>query len=616
MLKFKNIKIQGFRSFQNQQSFDLELGEGLYFIKGENKKEPELAANGSGKSTIFEALTWCLFDKTSQSLRASDIKNWESKEKCKVEVEFNVNNIDYLLIRTWNPNSIILNDETVVQEVINDLLGINYDSFLHSVFISQLGEMFFDLRSSMQSEIMGKILNLDKWLKYSDKASIKTKEYEIHLDRIEQTIDNIKGKIENTEQLDYKEDHNDWELSKNRDRNVLKMEVQELRQKYKNIEEEDKEVKKESKEHTAKGRTVLEKLKKDSSKVQIDIEELGDNSTEYNNMLHKLECEKESEEENLYKTQCYGPVCGECSQKIPITYKDEQIKKKKLKLNKLEKEIKQLLSKITDVDIQLKDKQQLKFKLEQKQDLHTKETIKINNILSEIQKEIRYIEQDIETSEKRLKRVEDRINPFEQKERQRKQLLKDLQKDLIVNEDQFIKVTAKYDITKYWIKGFKEIRLFQIDKALYQFEIESNNALSFLGLDGWKIKFNIDRENKSGTISKGFFITILSPCNKKEVKWASWSGGEAQRLRIAGTIGLIEIIKQYSNFTCNIEAWDEPLKHLSEEGINDVVETLQGRASQQNKTIFLVDHRLLIRGQFKSIFKVIKDDNGSHIIEE
>lgn len=616
MIRFKNIKIQSFCSFQKQQSFDLEREEGLYFIKGENKQEPELGANGAGKSTIFEALTWCLFEKTSQSLKAGDIKNWESKEKCRVELEFTIDTTEYLLVRTWNPNTLLLNDETIVQERVDNLLNITYDSFLHSVFISQLGDMFFDLKPAVQSEVMGNILNLDKWIKYSNKAATKTKEHELELTRIQQTIDNTEGKIESTEQLDYTEDLKEWKLNIKREALTLKMSIKAHHKKFEKFEKEEQELNTNLKKHTSKESRVLEKLEKDLEANETKLDTTNDKITDVIAKLHKLECKSESVDDQIEKIEAYGPSCSECGQEIPKVYKERVLKEKEIALDKIEDEIGQVEDEKKKLQKNFNIYEDVKAVLCKKIDTYNNEIAIMSNEITEIQKEKRYIDEDIETDEKRLKKVQERVNPFKQKESQRQQLLQDLKDSISKDEEQHNKILQKYEITKYWIKGFKEIRLSQIDKALYQFEIESNNALFFLGLGSWKIKFNIDRETKSGTISKGFVITILSPYNKKEVKWKSWSGGESQRLRIAGTMGLIEVIKQYSNFSSNIEAWDEPLKHLSEKGIEDVVEVLKDRSLQQGKAIFLVEHRLLERGQFNSIFTVIKDESGSHIVEE
>jgi len=52
----------------------------------------------------------------------------------------------------------------------------------------------------------------------------------------------------------------------------------------------------------------------------------------------------------------------------------------------------------------------------------------------------------------------------------------------------------------FWVGGFKRVRLFIVEQALQQLELEINNSLGSLGLLDWHIKLDVERENKSGGI--------------------------------------------------------------------------------------------------------------------
>ena len=90
------------------------------------------------------------------------------------------------------------------------------------------------------------------------------------------------------------------------------------------------------------------------------------------------------------------------------------------------------------------------------------------------------------------------------------------------------------------------------------------------------IKFDTERETTTGTVSKGFQVLIYSPDNKEPVPWEAWSGGEAQRLRLAGSMGLASLILDSKGIKSNIEIFDEPSAYLSQSGIEDLVELLTG----------------------------------------
>ncbi len=102
--------------------------------------------------------------------------------------------------------------------------------------------------------------------------------------------------------------------------------------------------------------------------------------------------------------------------------------------------------------------------------------------------------------------------------------------------------------------------------------------------------------------------------NKSDSRpWEAWSGGEGQRLRLAGTLALSNLILRQFNRTCNIQIWDEALRWLSGSGKEDMLTLLQEAAHNQNKQIWVVDQSELAFS-FDGVVKVVKDEGGSHIV--
>ena len=206
-----------------------------------------------------------------------------------------------------------------------------------------------------------------------------------------------------------------------------------------------------------------------------------------------------------------------------------------------------------------------------------------------------------------------RENPYSEFIEEKKLGLVALKKQLEVATAALAKLDEEHSAVSFWINGFKRVRLFIVEEAIQQLEIEVNNNLTSLGLLDWHIGFDVERENKSGGITKGFIVLITPPGAGEPVKFESYSGGESQRLRLAGDLGLANLIMERAGLINTVEFFDEPSCHLSQEGLLDLAETLTQRAESQSKRIFLVDHSIIDFSGFEGTICVSKDEDGSHI---
>jgi DNA repair exonuclease SbcCD ATPase subunit len=109
-------------------------------------------------------------------------------------------------------------------------------------------------------------------------------------------------------------------------------------------------------------------------------------------------------------------------------------------------------------------------------------------------------------------------------------------------------------------------------------------------------------------------VFVHSPANDEPVKWESWSGGETQRLQLAGDLGLANLIMQQAGLSNTVEFFDEPSTHLSPEGMMDLANMLHERAVSEGKRVWIVDHTSITNfGEFIGIITARKSSNGSTI---
>ena len=150
-------------------------------------------SNGSGKSAIFEALLWCLFNK-SRAAMMDDIIRWGEKT-CSVELEFSHNNVKYLVTRARNRMSststvefftlgkdgewenISCSTSGDTNSKIETLIKLDYKTFVNSVYFRQndISE-FAESDPSRKKDILKSIVDISRWDDYEKAARKKVRD--------------------------------------------------------------------------------------------------------------------------------------------------------------------------------------------------------------------------------------------------------------------------------------------------------------------------------------------------------------------------------------------------------------------------------------------------------
>ncbi|MBU0498420.1 MAG: SMC family ATPase [Candidatus Thermoplasmatota archaeon] len=135
----KSLHLTNFRKFKNTY---LEFPDGVTGVIG---------FNGTGKSTIFEAIAWTLYGPTAARTGADTIKREHAltKDPCRVALEFIFNNDAYHIVREMTGKSltahatITINNKIIAQgadtvtRYIQKTLGMDFRSFYTSIFAKQ-----------------------------------------------------------------------------------------------------------------------------------------------------------------------------------------------------------------------------------------------------------------------------------------------------------------------------------------------------------------------------------------------------------------------------------------------------------------------------------------------
>ena len=164
MILFEKIRWKNFLSTGNQYSeIDLNTSHQTILILGEN---------GSGKSTVLDALTFSLFNKPFRKINKGQLINSSNEKDCKVEVEFSMGDIEWKVVRGIKPNTFeIWKDDNCLDQFSNandqqkwleqNVLKMNYKSFTQIVILGSSNFVpFMQLTSSHRREVIEDLLDI------------------------------------------------------------------------------------------------------------------------------------------------------------------------------------------------------------------------------------------------------------------------------------------------------------------------------------------------------------------------------------------------------------------------------------------------------------------------
>lgn len=606
------LRLTNFRSFTKQQAFTFSQRAGLNYLTGRNDLEPELEANGTGKSSLWEALCWVLFGKTSRLLKAGDIGTWSDPKNTKVELDFTQQDAEFTLIRTWNPNSLKIKPlrdsaeslKDITQDELEAMLGITFQPFLNSVFMSQFSTMFLDLGPTDKANLVAAVMDLDRWSDFSDRASKKAKDLERSIQLAQQDLSRDQGKKQALEDQNFDADIADWERRRKED-------IARAESEYKDLLERQTPLKEQVKALVPPATGSAQKaLTEAQSKLADARKRWQAEHTEETKLKTQLEAT-----EKLWQFFNDATTCPTCGQPVTDKHRDRE----RTKLDEEAAEFEKAIAAAKDRKKKISDEEaDIEAEIARHREAEREDALKAQKFRSDrdaLNAQVTNIDRQLDRLEQSIESLEKQSNPFEERKAENARQLEEIIERLMVTKEDLEILEAGYSRNQYWVKGFKDLRLFLISEALTQLEIEVNSAMLQLGLVDWKIEFAVDAETKSGTVRRGFTVLITSPYNKTPVAWESWSGGESQRLRIAAQMGLSNLILNNLGLDVGVEIWDEPSSYMSGGGIQDLLESLQQRAVRLGKQIWIVDHHSLEFGGFDRMVTIVKDTKGSRIEE-
>ena len=529
-----------------------------------------IGTNGAGKSTMLDALTFGLFNKAFRKINKSQLINTTNERECVVEIEFNVNNRDYLVRRGIKPNifDIEVNgnplhkeaDDRVNQKILEEnILKVNYKSFTQIVILgSSTFVPFMQLSGANRRDVIEDLLDIRIFSAMNNIIKDKIRIQKEKIRSLELKKETLKDKMEMQETF----------IKEIEDQGRNNIESNQSKIKVLGIEN-DTHI-----EHNE----LIESNVADLIKKQEEVTGAGQKLVKLNNMKGKI-TQKVTTITKEHKFFTDNKVCPTCTQDIEEEFRVNRIADVQNKAKDLKKGFKEL-----EETIKLEQDRERQFnKL-------SKEITKLNNDISQNntrvsinQRQIRDLENEVQTITEQLK---NRNTEHEKLTEFKNNLNQTLENVSGIREE-----IGHYDFAYSLLRddGVKT----KIIKKYIPFINQQVNR--YLQLMDFYINFTLDEE---------FNETVKSPIHE-DFSYASFSEGEKMRIDLALLFTWREVARVKNSVNTNLlimdEVFDSSLDGMGTEEFLKII-----RFIIKDANIFVISHKSDLHDKFESVIKFDK----------
>lgn len=578
-IKLKELTVKNFMSVGNQTQAVNFAQENLTLVLGENLDQggdDSGSRNGTGKTTIVNALSYALFGIALTNIKKDNLINKINSKNMLVTLAFDKDESTYRIERGRKPNVLkfFVNDQEQeteetddaqgdmreTQKDIDELLGMSHDMFKHVVALNTYTEPFLSMRANDQRVIIEQLLGITL---LSEKAEALKEQIRETKDSITQANANIEAAKRSNEKIQQSIDslltrQTAWKNQQVQDLEKIGRAIVELESVDIEAELAKHAELKLFEEKSAK----LKSLNKERATLDSAIAQAERSVTKYNAELMKLA-----------NKQCHA-----CEQQLHDHKHEEMtqlaqqhLDEAKKYFDKVTKDLAKILSEIDAVGTAIQRPNTYYDTVEQ--------ALKHQNNLASLETNLTiragevdpYQEQIDELRDTALQEITfDQINTLDTLRSHQEFLLK-----LLTSKDSFIR---------------KKI----IDQNLAYL----NNRLTYY-LDKMGLPHSVLFQND---------LTVLITQLGQDLDFDNLSRGERNRLILGLSFAFRDVWESLYQ-SINLLFVDELIDNgLDASGVEGALAVLKKMARERKKNIFLISHKDELIGRVNNVLKVIKEN--------
>jgi len=585
-MKLKQLKLTNFLSVESA-TIDFP-DNGLILVEGWNQDDN--SANGAGKTTIFDGLSYCLFGNVSKSISPTELIRNGAKQ-FRVDATFSRMGSELICSRGRNGStrlSIFTRDgEEISEQEFHKIIGITEDQFNLVQYFSQGNSgRFLDLSDSQKKELILKLVNADAFSEIKDRVDKDIKIVAKNKDLIQSEIDQLKSKLSV-----YQETLEDSSLI---EKDITDKQGVRLKTLSKIKELEKKE------------RPDTSKYDEAIASLQVHLDCIKELEWTSNNLRKQLKTIKDSPTTSSKDPDHSCPVCSSDLDLIDNKLTKHDHDSLSQKVNAAEAERK---AKISSISEQINDIEKMATKKEELELTISKLNDKIRDMLFDYKNadnRIKELKAFLKQMDFSISELQDKLN----KNQNIKNKIEELSSSIDDKNGNLIDIISKHSK----LSGLSQVlsptgvQAYILDSVLDNLNIKIRDNLAVM----WpNVNFEIVsfKENKSGTVSAKMGEILEIGGIKKSL--GSLSGGERKALSLAIDMALIETVSNYMGLSIDPVILDESFDGMDASNRGRVISLLQDMSLK--RLIFVVDHSAEAKSLFDQTLSVVKKNGISSI---